>query len=157
MAGVTIEQLAPCPVETYRGLYHDVGAEWYWHDRLEWSDDELARHLASPSVGLWLARAGEDVAGYFELQRLDDGSVEIVYIGLVSTFIGRGIGGMLLTRAVREAFAMGGHRVWLHTCTLDSPRAVPSYQSRGFRAYRTERLEVNIEGSRVVAERLLHD
>lgn len=96
-------------------------------------------------------------AGYFELQRQDDGSVEIVYFGLVPKFIGRGLGGPLLTRAVEEAWTMGAKRVWLHTCTLDSPRALPGYKARGFREFRTERLEVDIEGSQVVGERLLHD
>jgi len=101
----------------------------------------------------------DESAGYFELQRGDDGSVEIVYFGLVPKFIGRGLGGPLLTRAVQEAWAMGGgaKRVWLHTCTLDSPRALPGYKARGFREFKTERLEVDIEGSQVVSERLLHD
>lgn len=64
---------------------------------------------------------------------------------------------MLLTRAVQEAWALGGQRVWLHTCTLDSPRALPGYQARGFRPYKTEKLEVDIEGNEVVSERLVHE
>ena len=98
---------------------------------------------------------GEESAGYFELLRHQDGSVEIAYFGLTPQFIGRGLGGALLTRAVEEAHAMGAERVWLHTCTLDSDRALPSYQARGFRPYKTERLEVDIEGNRVLGERLL--
>jgi len=35
--------------------------------------------------------------------------------------------------------------VWLHTCTLDSPNALPNYRARGFRPYRTERYETEIE------------
>ena len=81
--------------------------------------------------------------------------MEIVYFGLVPSFIGKGIGGAMLTRAVRAAHAMGAMRVWLHTCTLDSPNALPAYQARGFRSYRTERLEVELDGARVVAERFL--
>ena len=141
----------------YRRLYHDVGAQWYWHDRLEWSDQELAEHLERPDVGLWELQVQGASAGYFELQRHDDGAVEILYFGLVPAYIGRGLGGFLLTEAVREAWAMGARRVWLHTCTLDSPNALPAYQARGFRAFRTERLEVDIEGSAVVGERLVHD
>ncbi len=92
-------------------------------------------------------------AGYFELQRHDDGAVEIVYFGLTPGFIGRGLGGMMLTRAVREAWDMDATRVWLHTCTLDSERALPGYKARGFREYKTERLEVDIDGTEVVGER----
>lgn len=96
-------------------------------------------------------------AGYFELQRHDDDTVEIAYFGLTPQFIGKGLGGPLLTRAVDEAWKMNGKNVWLHTCTLDSDRALPNYKARGFREYRTERLEVEIEGNEVVGERLLQD
>ena len=52
--------------------------------------------------------------------------------------MGRGIGKAMLTRAAEEAWALGASRVWLHTCTLDSPRALPNYQARGFEETRTE-------------------
>lgn len=151
----TLVRRDPCPVADYRRLYRDVGAEWFWHDRLEWSDAELEAHLASPAVAVWELLVAGRSAGYFELQRHDDGSVEIVYFGLMPALIGRGLGGMMLTRAVREAFAMGASRVWLHTCTLDSPNALPSYAARGFRPYRTQRLEVELDGAQVVSETLL--
>lgn len=144
-----------CAVAEYRRLYREVGTPWYWHDRLYWSDTELETHLRSDRVAIWELLVDEESAGYFELQRHDDDTVEIVYFGLVPGFIGRGLGGMMLTRAVREAFAMGATRVWLHTCTLDSPNALPSYQARGFRPYRTQRLEVELDGKSVVSERLI--
>ena len=45
--------------------------------------------------------------------------------------------------AVRDAWAMAPTRVWLHTCTLDHPNAVPNYRARGFVPYRTETYEVD--------------
>jgi GNAT superfamily N-acetyltransferase len=132
-----------------------VGEQWYWHDRLEWSDEELATYLASPNVAVWELLVEGESAGYVELLRHHDGSVEIAYFGLTPKFIGKGLGGPLLTRAVEEAWKMSAKNVWLHTCTLDSERALPNYKSRGFREYKTERLEVDIEGSQVVGERLL--
>jgi GNAT superfamily N-acetyltransferase len=83
-------------------------------------------------------RVGTDVAGYFELEEHDDDSVEIAYFGLRPEFFGRGLGGELLTQAVREAWRTGAKRVWLHTCTLDSPRALPNYLARGFEPFREE-------------------
>jgi GNAT superfamily N-acetyltransferase len=149
---------SPCPVDLYRRLYKEVGEQWYWHDRLEWSDEELATHLAKPNVSVWEVRAGRnESAGFFELQRAHDGSVEIVYFGLIPKFFGQGLGGWLLERAVDFAWAMGARRVWLHTCTLDAPSALPNYVARGFEAYKTERLEVELEGMTVVGERLLHE
>jgi hypothetical protein len=52
---------------------------------------------------------------------------------------------------------MGASRVWLHTCTLDSPRALPAYQARGFVPFRSERLAVELDGASVVSEQLLPD
>ena len=114
-----VERLSPCPVAAYRRLYRDVGAQWYWHDRLEWSDEQLAEYLARDDVTVWEMTTGGVSAGYFELQLQENDSVEIVYFGLTGEFIGQGLGGWLLGRAVEEAWAMGARRVWLHTCTLD--------------------------------------
>jgi len=32
----------------------------------------------------------------------------------------------------------GPKRVWLHTCTLDHPAALPNYQKAGFAIYKEE-------------------
>ena len=77
-------------------------------------------------------------AGYFELRRDDEADVEIAYFGLLHQFLGRGLGAHLLTEAVERAWAIGATRVWLHTCSLDHPAALPNYVKRGFTAYRTE-------------------
>jgi GNAT superfamily N-acetyltransferase len=138
-------------------LYREVGEPWFWHERLKWSDAELAEHLESENVRVWEILVAGESAGYFELYSHDDGSVEIGYFGLIPKFIGRGLGGPMLTRAVEEAWALGATRVWLHTCTLDSPRALPGYEARGFKPFKSERLEVDIERNEVVGERVLHD
>jgi GNAT superfamily N-acetyltransferase len=77
-------------------------------------------------------------AGYYELRGHQDGSVEIAYFGLLPEYTGRGLGGWMLTRAARDAWERGATRVWLHTCTLDHPSALPNYRKRGFLPYRTE-------------------
>lgn len=150
-----VERRSPCPVPLYRRLYKEVGQDWYWHSRLEWSDEKLAVHLARPEISVFELMVDRDSAGYFELHKHDDESVEIEYFGLHPRFIGRKLGGALLTRAVEEAWSLGAQRVWLHTCTLDSTHALPNYLARGFTPYRTERLEVDIEGATVLGERLL--
>lgn len=155
MPGGRFERRDPCPVPTYRRLYREVGGPWYWHDRLAWSDAQLAGHLSNSTVAVWEAMLGTESAGFFELRRHDDGGVEIAYFGLIAAFIGRGLGGAMLTHAVDEAWAMGAKRVWLHTCTLDSPNALPGYTARGFREFKTERFEAELDGLRVVSERPL--
>jgi GNAT superfamily N-acetyltransferase len=131
-------------VEHYRQLYEAVGARWHWRDRNAWSDARLAAHLARPEIFVWECCVARDSAGFFELERRDDGSTEISYFGLVEAFIGRGLGKVMLTRAVEEAWALGATRVWLHTCTLDSPHALPNYKARGFEEVSRETYVVDL-------------
>jgi GNAT superfamily N-acetyltransferase len=133
-----IERLQDCTIEMFRYLYEEVGRSYRWTDRLAWSDEMVQRHLATRGVSLWLLTSEDEPAGYFELAGHEDGSVEIAYFGLLPDFIGRGWGKYLLTRAVQAAWQLGARRVWLHTCTLDHPAALPNYLKRGFRAVRQE-------------------
>ena len=137
-----VERLAECPPSFYRWLYATVGTPYRWMDRLGWRDDDVRAHLANPAVSVWLLSGGGAPAGWCELVRHADGSVEIAYFGLVPEFVGRGLGRRLLTEAAERAWALGASRVWLHTCTLDHPAALPNYLARGFRPYRTEEYEV---------------
>jgi GNAT superfamily N-acetyltransferase len=123
----------PISVAEYLDLYALVGELWLWRDRLVWSEEELERYLASPDVYVWSVHAGAATAGYFELRQHADRTVEVMYFGLAPSFIGRGLGGWLLTRAAQEAFALDAPRVVLNTCTLDAPQALPNYLARGFR------------------------
>jgi GNAT superfamily N-acetyltransferase len=131
----------PCTVRTYQALYRGVGESYHWRDRLVWSDARLAGHLARPEVEVWVGRIGDEVIGFFELERHADRSTEIVYFGLLPRFVGQGHGAPFLAAAVREAWGRGAGRVWLHTCTLDAPAALPNYLARGFRETRRESYE----------------
>lgn len=133
-----IERLGECPASLYRYLYTEVGRAFHWTDRLRWSDETIRAHLASPGLSLWLLTWQGAPAGYFELTPHDDGSVEIAYFGLLPEYIGRGWGKYLLTEAARAAWRERPARVWLHTCTLDHPAALPNYLQRGFRPVREE-------------------
>ncbi|MEO7181737.1 MAG: GNAT family N-acetyltransferase [Gemmatimonadaceae bacterium] len=117
----------------YLALYALVGERWLWRDRLTWTNAELDRYLASSDVHVFTPVLDGATAGYFELKRNSDRSVELVYFGLAPAFMGRGLGGWLLTRAVQEAFTLGATRMVLNTCTLDGPHALPNYLARGFR------------------------
>lgn len=141
---VDIRHEPQCSVARYRELYRDVGRAYHWRDREAWSDADLAAYLARADVAVYVLSRGAEPLGYFELQRHADGSVEIVYFGLVRAAHGQGIGKWMLTRAAEAAWAQGATRVWLHTCTLDSPAALPNYQARGFVPYRTETYTVDL-------------
>jgi GNAT superfamily N-acetyltransferase len=123
---------APIATDHYRRLYNTVGAPWHWTDRHAWSDQRLTAHLTRPAISVFECIVGDESAGFFELEQHSGGAVEIAYFGLAEGFIGRGLGKALLTRAAEESFGLGATRVWLHTCTLDSPHALPNYEARGF-------------------------
>ncbi len=133
-----IERVGECPVSFFRYLYAEVGRAYHWTDRLGWSDETVRRHLDDPAVSLWVSSWEAAPAGYFELRREGDGAVEIVYFGLLPEYVGRGWGKFLLTEAARTAWSLDAARVWLHTCTLDHPAALPNYLRRGFRPVREE-------------------
>jgi ribosomal protein S18 acetylase RimI-like enzyme len=138
---VTVERVAAVTPDFWRHLYAEVGRRYHWVDRLEWSDGDILEYLGDPAVSLWVTKVAGQLAGYFELRREPDGAVEIVYFGLLDPFIGRGLGGHMLTEAVERAWDLGATRVWLHTNTLDHPAALPNYLKRGFAVFKTEEYE----------------
>ena len=147
--GVTIVRPPHPQPALYRMCYRTVGEAFHWRDRWDWTDAEIAAHLADSNILIYVAtrmdgKAGPRLAGWYELRRVpEEDSVEIAYFGIVPQEFGRGFGKHLLSQAVRDAWALGPRRVWLHTCTLDHPNALPNYIARGFTPYRTETYEVD--------------
>ena len=126
-----------CP-ELGRFLYESVGHAWRWTDRLSWPYSTWLAHLERSEVEVWIAHREGVIVGYVELEHQVEESVEIVYFGLLRQFMGRGIGGLLLSDTVERAFRTGAQRVWLHTCSLDSPQAIQNYRARGFKLFNEE-------------------
>jgi GNAT superfamily N-acetyltransferase len=135
---ICVKRIFDCSISMFRYLYAEVGRNYHWVDRLEWSDEQVETHLSQSETSIWLMTCDGEPAGYFELQGCDDGSVEVAYFGLLPEFIGRGLGKHLLTCAVEQAWDSGANRVWLHTCTLDDKAAMPNYLKRGFRPFKAE-------------------
>jgi GNAT superfamily N-acetyltransferase len=123
----------PSP-EFSRMLYTAVGADWYWIDRFTWSWTRWQHWLARPELETWVAWVRGTPAGFFELES-DGDAVEIASFGLLPAFIGRGIGTRLLDFAIRGAWQLGPSRVWVHTCSLDGPAALHTYQGPGLEIY----------------------
>jgi GNAT superfamily N-acetyltransferase len=139
-----LERVAPDNIALFRTLYRDVGGPYHWRDRNFVPDDQLRAHFEQPAVQLWVLYHGDAHAGFFELERHPDESVEVVYFGLTKHVFGRGFGKHLLTCAVTKAWELGAKRVWLHTCTLDSPAALPNYLARGFEPFKIETYETAV-------------
>jgi GNAT superfamily N-acetyltransferase len=124
----------PTP-ELNRFFYVEVGSEWWWHERLTWDRDRWLTWVDRPELETWIGYLQGTPVGYFELESQPGGQVELVYFGLLPSFIGRGLGPELLDAAVRRAWEVASRRIWVHTCTLDHPRALANYEARGFRVY----------------------
>jgi GNAT superfamily N-acetyltransferase len=136
-AGVEIARIAPPDGELSRWFYVEVGTAYRWVDNL---DRSMAAWQAwAERVETWLMTVAGERAGYYEL-RPDAGSVEVAYFGLLAAFHGRGLGGHLLTHALRRALELAP-RVWLHTNTQDGATALPNYLARGLRPFRSEQIE----------------
>ena len=136
------------PVPEYaRFLYTAVGGSWYWTDRLRWSYAEWQAHVARPEINTWVGYVNGAPFGYFELQDEPGPEVQIQAFGLLRQFIGRGLGGALLTDAIRQAWLRGPRRVWVHTCTLDGAHALNNYRARGLRVYKEESTRQELDDS----------
>jgi GNAT superfamily N-acetyltransferase len=129
-----IERVDPPDGATSAWFYANVGAPYHWTDHAGRSAEDWQRW--AEKVETWVATVDGERAGYYEL-RPDRHTVEIAYFGLLQPFHGRGLGGALLTHALRRALRHADH-VTVHTCTLDGPHALANYRARGLRAVRTE-------------------
>ena len=138
LAGVTVERVPQPMPELNRFFYQAVGANYGWFERLGWSLGEWRAYAGQPEIDTYVMAVTGIPAGYFELLHHHSGDIEIKYFGLLAAFIGRGLGGHMLTAAAEAAWAAGAKRVILDTCSLDHPNAFDHYVARGFKLYRTD-------------------
>jgi GNAT superfamily N-acetyltransferase len=121
----------------YRMLFRRVGGRWLWWSRLALDDAGLAAIIQNAEVELYAVadRAGVEV-GMLELDFRKGGEAEIAFLGLIPGAIGKGFGKWLMRRALQLAWGRKDMaRVWVHTCTLDGPQALPFYIGQGFVPY----------------------
>lgn len=120
-----------------RDWYQRVGSQWAWTDRLKWSESEWSDYAEAENLETWITIFQGEECGYFELLE-EDHAVRIALLGLAPEFIGKGLGGSLLGKALECAWKEETTRVFLDTCSKDHPNALPNYLRHGFRVIRTE-------------------
>jgi ribosomal protein S18 acetylase RimI-like enzyme len=127
-------------------FYKEVGRDFFWRDRLKWSDQDWLDYVNNDFFKLYILKHNNKLAGYYEL--LYDPkttSMEIPYFGIFKEFYGKKIGGYLLTDALSTSFKQKITKVWVHTCTLDHPNALKNYLARGMKIFKTEKIFFNPE------------
>jgi GNAT superfamily N-acetyltransferase len=132
---VHVRHIAAPGIDEYRHLYRSVGSQLTWVDRLLMPDEELRSILADNRVEVFVLEVAGMPAGYAELDRRTAGEIELAYFGLFPEFIGQGLGKFLLNWILRKAWSYQPARVWVHTCDLDHPAALPNYLQAGLRIY----------------------
>ncbi len=120
-------------------FYKQIGKKHKWLDRLVWNDKAWNDYLSTNGVNTYILKEKEDLIGYFEQifskKNLD---CEIAYFGILEEYIGKNLGGYLLSEAIKKSFEIGAKRVWVHTCSLDHKHALNNYLSRGMKVFQTE-------------------
>ncbi|HEY9090504.1 GNAT family N-acetyltransferase [Parasphingorhabdus sp.] len=122
----------------YKSYFREIGDKWLWFGRLSLSDEELQSTIHNPQLEIFKAQSGGKDIGLVELDFSQPEQCEICYFGLIPEVNGKGLGGTMMSEALNLAWRDGIKRVWLHTCTHDSPRALAFYRRSGFIAYKRE-------------------
>jgi GNAT superfamily N-acetyltransferase len=123
-------------VARYRDVFRRVGEPWLWFTRLIMSDDDLRLIIDHPRLRALALHVGGEDLGLLELDFRRAGECELSFFGLVPEAIGQGWGRLLMQEAIRRAWEQPIERLWVHTCTLDHPRALGFYMRSGFRPYK---------------------
>lgn len=121
--------------EEYLDVYRRIGADLLWFSRLCAPRDQLVSTLADPDYAVYaLSCDGMDQA-LLELDFRNEKECELAFFGVSPALVGRGVGHALMQKAIALAWSRPIGRFWVHTCTLDHPRALPFYLRSGFTAY----------------------
>lgn len=136
--GLTVRRVLSPTVPFYRSLYDAVGKDYYWLSRRKMSDQALATILDNSQNELHVLEVEGAQAGFAELDCRKPQDIELVQFGLTSPFIGQGLGKWFLQWTIDKAWSYQPNRLWLHTCTLDHPAALPNYMKAGFQLFKQE-------------------
>lgn len=134
---VTLEPWLDPDLNEYRNLFREIGEDWLWFGRLVIDEEALQRLFAESSRFLFAPCVDGKRVGMLEIDYSYPESPEIAYFGLVPSAIGSGMGRWLMAQAIEMAWSKAEtKRLWLHTCTGDSPQALGFYRACGFEPYK---------------------
>ena len=138
-----LEKVNPPDFQLNKFFYREIGKKHSWTDRLVWNDKKWIDYLENSGVSTYILKHNEDFIGYFEQifdkEKLD---CEIAYFGILEEYIGKNLGGYLLSEAIKISFNIGSKRIWVHTCSLDHKNALQNYLSRGMKVFKSETLNL---------------
>lgn len=137
-APARLREVAEPDPDWYRALFLRIGADWLWHSRAAMPSAELTQVIRAPGLRVFAVEKDGADEGLLELDFSRDGECYLAFFGLNRGLAGQGVGFWLMGEALKLAWSAPIRRVSVHTCTLDSPAALPFYLRNGFRAVRRE-------------------
>ena len=135
-----IRLVDPADFQLNKFFYKQIGKKHHWRDRLVWKEKDWIKYVSNENVRTYILKEDEELVGYFELI-FDKKVCEIAYFGILEEYIGKSLGGYLLSEAIKIAFEKKMERIWVHTCSLDHKNAILNYKARGMEIFRTEQLK----------------
>jgi GNAT superfamily N-acetyltransferase len=137
-AALTLERIVDANVTRYRAIYRSVGERYLWFSRLTVSVEQLAGILGNPDVEIYAIRCDGTDRGLLELDFRVSRECELTYFGVSDALVGKGVGRWAMNRAIEIAWSHPIERFWLHTCSLDHPKALDFYVRSGFRPFKRQ-------------------
>ena len=136
-----VNLIDPKDFQLNKFFYKEIGKNCQWIDRLVWNDHNWIDYVSNEKLFTYVLKDNEEIAGYFELI-FDENTkeAEIAYFGILDEYLGKKLGGYLLSNAIKLSFSMGSLRVWVHTCSLDHKNALKNYLARGMSVFKSETL-----------------
>ena len=135
----SVSLVNPKDFQLNKFFYKNIGKNHKWVDRLVWTDLNWSNYVLDEKLTTYILKDKNELAGYFELIfHKDIKESEIAYFGILEEYIGKKLGGYLLTEAIKYSFLEGSQRLWVHTCSLDHKYALDNYQSRGMKILKSE-------------------
>ena len=131
-----VEKKDPPDFQINKFFYKQIGKKHEWTDRLIWQDKNWIDYVSNEKVETYILQTEDDLIGYFELI-FENNNCELAYLGILEEYIGKGLGGFLLSEALKIGLRKS-KRVWAHTCSLDHPNAIENYKLRGMKIFKTE-------------------
>ncbi len=129
---LTLRRVDPDNLGAYRQHFRAVGEDLMWFSRIIMDDTKLRSILSNPEIDSYLLMQGDQFCGLLELDFSPKPDCELAFFGLKKGLIGQGLGRALMDEALRQAWAKPIKRLFVHTCTFDSPEALPFYIRSGF-------------------------
>ena len=136
-----VNLIDPKDFQLNKFFYKEIGKNCQWIDRLVWNDHNWIDYVSNEKLFTYVLKDNEEIAGYFELI-FDENTkeAEIAYFGILDEYLGKKLGGYLLSNAIKLSFSMGSLRLWVHTCSLDHKNALKNYLARGMSIFKSETL-----------------